>query len=127
MCSIAQRWRRVPAAPGCEAQRSAGAETAAPFCTPARQQDSTTARSLDIARAPVVASADLLSDEPEGSLAALLVPVIVVVEAALFGAAGAAIGAVVRREVWDSYTPTETRVSVAVHSGKVHLGVRLIR
>lgn len=77
--------------------------------------------------AGVVSAADLRSDEPEGSLVALLAPVIVVVEAAIFGAVGAAIGAVVKREVWDSYTPTERRVGVAVHEGTVRVGVQIVR
>lgn len=76
--------------------------------------------------AGAVTSAQILSDE-KGGLAALAVPVILVLEVALCGMVGASIGSVVKREVWNSYTPTETPIGVAVHSGMVQVGVRLVR
>lgn len=77
--------------------------------------------------AGVVGSVALLSEEPEGSVAALVVPFVVVTEAVLGGAIGAASGAVVKREVWNGYTPTETRVGVAMQDGTVRVGLQLLR
>jgi hypothetical protein len=54
----------------------------------------------------------------------LVLPLVIAAEAAIFGVVGGAIGAVVKREVWESYTPTDTRLGIDTHGGVVRVGLQ---
>lgn len=74
--------------------------------------------------AGLVYTIELLSEESgPRDLAILILPLAVVTEAALGGAVGSAIGAIVKREVWESYTATDTRIGIRVRHGAIRLGL----
>lgn len=73
--------------------------------------------------AGLVFSRALLSEAGAGDLTILVAPLAIVVEAALGAAVGGAIGAIVKREVWESYTATDTRIGIGVRDGALRLGL----